>query len=154
MSIFMTLRIAFKALGRNKLRTALTMLGMIIGVGAVIAMVALGTGAQAMIEDQVKTAGTNLLTIYAGSTSAVGGVRGGSGTGVNLLPEDAQALRDIPEGSWVHERLLQMPSAREAQIGLDAPDILRRVVEDALGSDLRIASDVEAREFECGELGD
>ena len=58
MSIFMTIRIAIKALGRNKLRTALTMLGMIIGVGAVIAMVALGAGAQAMIEDQVKTAGT------------------------------------------------------------------------------------------------
>ena len=99
----MTLRIAFKALGRNKLRTALTMLGMIIGVGAVIAMVALGTGAQAMIEDQVKTAGTNLLTIYAGSTQAVGGVRGGSGTGVNLLPEDAQALRDIPDVQYVAE---------------------------------------------------
>ncbi len=92
-----------KALGRNKLRTALTMLGMIIGVGAVIAMVALGSGAQAMIEDQVKTAGTNLLTIYAGSTSAVGGVRGGSGTGVSLLPEDAEALRDIPDVQYVAE---------------------------------------------------
>ncbi|MEO8482520.1 MAG: ABC transporter permease [Acidobacteriota bacterium] len=99
----MTLRIAMKALGRNKLRTALTMLGMIIGVGAVIAMVALGSGAQAMIEDQVKTAGTNLLTIYAGSTSAVGGVRGGSGTGVSLLPEDAEALRDIPDVQYVAE---------------------------------------------------
>ena len=89
MSVLMTLRIAFKALGRNKLRTALTMLGMIIGVGAVIAMVALGSGAQAMIEDQVKTAGTNLLTIYAGNSTAVGGVRGGAGSSVNLLPEDA-----------------------------------------------------------------
>jgi putative ABC transport system permease protein len=103
MSIFMTLRIAMKALGRNKLRTALTMLGMIIGVGAVIAMVALGSGAQAMIEDQVKTAGTNLLTVYAGSTAAVGGVRGGSGTGVSLLPEDAEALRDLPDVQYVAE---------------------------------------------------
>jgi len=103
MSILMTLRIAMKALARNKLRTALTMLGMIIGVGAVIAMVALGSGAQAMIEDQVKTAGTNLLTIYAGSTSAVGGVRGGSGTGVSLLPEDAEALRDLPDVQYVAE---------------------------------------------------
>ena len=56
MSLLMTVRIAFKALGRNKMRTALTMLGMIIGVAAVIAMVALGTGATNMIEEQVKTA--------------------------------------------------------------------------------------------------
>jgi putative ABC transport system permease protein len=62
MSLFMTFRIAFKALARNKLRTALTMLGMIIGVAAVIAMVALGTGAKAMIE-RGHVAGTNLITI-------------------------------------------------------------------------------------------
>ena len=54
MSILMTLRIALKALNRNKMRTVLTMLGMIIGVGAVITMVALGKGAQTTIEDQVK----------------------------------------------------------------------------------------------------
>ena len=78
MSIFMTLRIALKALARNKLRTALTMLGMIIGVAAVIAMVALGTGAQALIEDQVKSAGTNLITIFPGF-SIGGGVKGGAG---------------------------------------------------------------------------
>ena len=53
MSIFMTFRIAIKALNRNKMRTALTMLGMIIGVGAVITMVALGNGAQASIEQQI-----------------------------------------------------------------------------------------------------
>ena len=105
MSLFMNLRIAFKALGRNKMRTALTMLGMIIGVGAVIAVVALGTGAQAQIEEQVKTAGTNLLTIYAGSSSAVGGVRGGAGTSVTLTAEDAQALRDLPEVQYVAESI-------------------------------------------------
>jgi putative ABC transport system permease protein len=105
MSMFMTLRIAFKALARNKLRTSLTMLGMIIGVAAVIAMVALGTGAQAMIEEQVKTAGTNLITIYPGSSSAVGGVRGGSGTSVRLMPEDAQVLRELPDVQYVAERV-------------------------------------------------
>jgi putative ABC transport system permease protein len=105
MSLFMTLRIALKALGRNKLRTALTMLGMIIGVGAVIAVVALGKGAQAQIEEQVKTAGTNLLTIYAGNASAVGGVRGGSGTAVTLTPEDAEALRELPDVQYVAESL-------------------------------------------------
>ncbi len=102
MSLLMTLRIAFKALGRNKLRTALTMLGMIIGVAAVIAMVALGSGAQAMIEEQVKSTGTNLITISSGSMN-MGGVRGGGGTSVRLVPEDAEALRQLPEVEYVAE---------------------------------------------------
>jgi putative ABC transport system permease protein len=63
----MVFRIALKALGRNKLRTMLTMLGMIIGVGAVITMVALGTGAQSTIEEQVKATGTNMITISPGN---------------------------------------------------------------------------------------
>ena len=70
MSIFMTLLIALKALSRNKMRTMLTMLGMIIGVGAVITMVALGKGAQSTIEAQVKAAGTNLITINVGQLHA------------------------------------------------------------------------------------
>src|SRR5215831_782747 len=102
MSLYMTLRIAFKALGRNKLRTALTMLGMIIGVAAVIAMVALGTGAQNEIEEQVKTAGTNLITIYAGSTNTTG-VRTGAGNSTRLTPDDAQLLRGLPEIEYVAE---------------------------------------------------
>jgi putative ABC transport system permease protein len=95
MSIFMTLRIALKALNRNKMRTMLTMLGMIIGVGAVITMVALGKGAQVTIEEQVKAAGTNLININAGNFTQ-GGVRGGSGMSTTLTPEDAQALRSVP----------------------------------------------------------
>ena len=67
MSIFMTFRIAVKALNRNKLRTTLTMLGMIIGVGAVITMVALGNGAQVSIEQQIQSAGTNVIMINAGN---------------------------------------------------------------------------------------
>ena len=98
----MTLRIAFKALARNKLRTALTMLGMIIGVAAVIAMVALGSGAQAMIEEQVRSTGTNLITISPGSFN-MGGVRGGGGTSTRLTPEDADALRKVPEIEFVAE---------------------------------------------------
>jgi putative ABC transport system permease protein len=105
MSILMTLRIAFKALGRNKLRTALTMLGMIIGVAAVIAMVALGTGAQAMIEEQIRATGTNLITISAGSAPAAGGVRGGAGSSVRLVPADAELLRDLPEIQYVSESM-------------------------------------------------
>jgi putative ABC transport system permease protein len=94
MSIFMTLLIALKALNRNKMRTMLTMLGMIIGVGAVITMVALGKGAQSTIEEQVKAAGTNLITINAGNFTQ-GGVRQGGGMSTTLTPEDAQALRSL-----------------------------------------------------------
>jgi putative ABC transport system permease protein len=92
MSPVMTFRIAFKALGRNKMRTALTMLGMIIGVSAVITLVAMGNGATSMIEDQIKGAGTNMITVNAGNFSQ-GGVRGGSGTSSTLTPEDADAIR-------------------------------------------------------------
>ena len=102
MSIFMTIRIAMKALARNKLRTALTMLGMIIGVAAVIAMVALGSGAQAMIEDQVKAQGTNLITIFPGFSMG-GGAKGGAGSSTRLVEEDAKALRDLPEVAYVCE---------------------------------------------------
>jgi putative ABC transport system permease protein len=98
----MTFRIAFKALGRNKLRTALTMLGMIIGVAAVIAMVALGTGAKAMIEEQVRATGTNLITVTPGSANT-GGVRGGGGTSTRIVPEDAEALRELAEVQYVAE---------------------------------------------------
>ena len=100
MSILMTLRIALKALNRNKLRTMLTMLGMIIGVGAVITMVALGKGAQTTIEQQVKAAGTNMININAGNFSQ-GGVRTGQGGSNTLMPEDAVALRDVPGVQYV-----------------------------------------------------
>ena len=100
MSILMTLRIALKALNRNKMRTVLTMLGMIIGVGAVITMVALGKGAQSTIEAQVKAAGTNMININAGNFSQ-GSVRQGQGMSNTLMPEDAQALRDLPGVQYV-----------------------------------------------------
>ena len=100
MSIFMTLRIALKALNRNKMRTMLTMLGMIIGVGAVITMVALGKGAQTTIEEQVKAAGTNLINVMSGNFSQ-GGVRMGQGQSNTLMPEDAEALRAAPGVQYV-----------------------------------------------------
>jgi putative ABC transport system permease protein len=100
MSIFMTLRIALKALNRNKMRTILTMLGMIIGVGAVITMVGLGTGARTTIEERVKSAGTNMIMVNAGNFST-GGVRMGQGNSTTMTPEDATALRDIPGVQYV-----------------------------------------------------
>ncbi|HEX9368482.1 MAG TPA: ABC transporter permease [Vicinamibacterales bacterium] len=95
MSIFMTLRIALKALSRNKMRTILTMLGMIIGVGAVITMVALGTGARTTIEERVKSAGTNMILVNAGNFSQ-GGVRMGQGNSTTMTPEDAIAIKALP----------------------------------------------------------
>src|ERR1700722_93503 len=94
MSIFMVFRIALKALGRNKLRTALTMLGMIIGVAAVITMVALGTGAQTSIEAQIQSTGTNMIIVNAGNFSS-GGVRQGQGNASTLVPDDAAAIQRV-----------------------------------------------------------
>ena len=96
----MTLRIALRALGRNKLRSFLTMLGIIIGVGAVIAMVAIGEGAKATIRTQIASLGTNVLIVLPG-TATQGGVRTGTG-GVNtLVDSDALAMvQEIPSVSY------------------------------------------------------
>jgi putative ABC transport system permease protein len=96
MNWLMTFRIALRALGRNKLRAFLTMLGIIIGVGAVIAMVAIGEGAKATIRSQIASLGTNVMVVLPG-TLTQSGVRGGSG-GVNTLVDgDAKAImREIP----------------------------------------------------------
>ncbi len=91
----MTLRIALRALARNKLRAFLTMLGIIFGVGAVIAMVAIGEGAKATIRAQIANLGTNVLIILPGSSNQAG-VRVGWGSVNTLVPGDARAiLRDV-----------------------------------------------------------
>jgi putative ABC transport system permease protein len=100
MSIIMIFRIALKALGRNKMRTALTMLGMIIGVAAVITMVALGTGAQTSIESQIQSAGTNMIQVSAGNFSQ-GGVRQGQGNASTLIPDDAAAISRVQGVQYV-----------------------------------------------------
>ena len=101
MSPVMTFRIALKALGRNKMRTALTMLGMIIGVSAVITLVAMGHGAQSQLEDQIRSAGTNMITVRAGNFTT-GGVRGGGGSASSLTAEDAEAIRtQVPGVQYV-----------------------------------------------------
>ncbi len=100
MSILMTLRIALIALSRNKLRTVLTTLGMIIGVAAVISMVSIGTGARTSVEQQISSAGTNLIMINAGSFN-MGGVRLGTGNQSTLVADDAKAIRDIDGVRWV-----------------------------------------------------
>jgi len=101
MSPVIILSIAVTALRRNAMRTALTALGMIIGVAAVIVMVAIGHGAQSSIEERIRSAGTNVVTITAGS-NAFGPVRQGFGATTTLIPEDAQAIaRDVPGIAYV-----------------------------------------------------
>jgi putative ABC transport system permease protein len=92
MRYFQIFRVAYKALGRNKMRSSLTMLGIIIGVGAVIAMVGIGEGAKKMINTQIASLGENLLTIFPGSHMA-GGAHSGAGTMTTLTEDDALALR-------------------------------------------------------------
>jgi putative ABC transport system permease protein len=96
-SFLALLRIALRALAVNKLRSALTMLGIVIGVGAVIVMIAVGAGAQARVEEQIRALGSNLLLVMPGSTTA-GGVRMGFGSGSTLTEDDVVAInREIPE---------------------------------------------------------
>jgi putative ABC transport system permease protein len=93
MRYFSILKVAYKALGRNKMRSSLTMLGIIIGVGAVIAMMGIGQGAKKMINDQIASLGDNLLTISPGSHMS-GGMRAGAGTRTSLTDEDAKAIKE------------------------------------------------------------
>ncbi|OFW15122.1 MAG: hypothetical protein A3H29_08865 [Acidobacteria bacterium RIFCSPLOWO2_02_FULL_67_21] len=97
MSLFMTVRIAIRALRRNALGTALTALGMIIGVAAVIVMVAIGTGARTAIEQQIRSVGSNIVMVNAGA-GGFGPVRQGQGAVTTLTPEDAGAIRGQLEG--------------------------------------------------------
>src|ERR671914_2128289 len=103
MNVLVIIRIAFRALARNKMRAALTMLGIIIGVSAVIAMVSIGQGAQASVQAQIEGMGTNLLFLSAGAQN-VGGVRTGTGdNGTNTLTvEDLEAIRrEVPSVSMI-----------------------------------------------------
>ncbi|HJV51696.1 MAG TPA: ABC transporter permease [Noviherbaspirillum sp.] len=97
MNLLATFRIALNALRVNKLRSILTMLGIIIGVGAVITMLAVGAGAQARVAEQIKSLGANLMIIIPGSTMA-SGVRLGAGANQNLTEDDAIAIaKEVPE---------------------------------------------------------
>ncbi len=96
-----TLKIAVRSLQSNKMRSALTMLGVIIGVGAVIAMLAVGTGASRRIAEQIQSVGSNLLIILPGSTTS-GGARMGAGTQPTLTLRDAEAIKkECPAVAYV-----------------------------------------------------
>jgi putative ABC transport system permease protein len=96
MSLSDILAEALQAMGANRLRTALTMLGMIIGVGAVVLMLAIGQGAQAQVSEAIASMGSNLFIVLSGSSTS-GGVRMGGGTVPTLTANDAAALGELPE---------------------------------------------------------
>jgi putative ABC transport system permease protein len=91
MNLFLTIRIAIRALTRNKLRSSLTMLGIMIGVGAVIANIAIGQGASSQAQASIANMGNNMLFVMSGSMNT-GGMRGGAGSSNTLTPDDAAAI--------------------------------------------------------------
>jgi putative ABC transport system permease protein len=96
MRILATFRIAGRALRRNKMRSVLTMLGIIIGVGSVIAAVSITTGATKQVENKVTAMGLNVITIFSGNFTS-GGTRGGWGSAPTLTVEDAKAIQaEVP----------------------------------------------------------
>ena len=97
MRILATIKIAMRALRRNKLRTALTMLGIIIGVGAVIAMVGIGNGAKAQVQARIAALGQNVILIFSGSINRSGVFSGFGGAGT-LTVEDALAIQNEVTG--------------------------------------------------------
>jgi putative ABC transport system permease protein len=95
------IRVALRALARNKLRTVLTMLGIIIGVGAVICTVAIGQGASAQVQQQIQALGDNIIMVFAGSVNT-GGVRMGNGATKTLVNDDAEAiLQHVPDVTMI-----------------------------------------------------
>ncbi len=106
MRVGSTFNVAFRALRRNKLRSVLTALGIIIGVGAVIAMVGIGNGAKAQVEAQIASLGQNVILIFSGSTTS-SGIRTGWGGAGTLKIEDAEAIRrEVPGVVGVSEEVV------------------------------------------------
>jgi putative ABC transport system permease protein len=109
--IWLTIVTALRILGRNRLRAGLTMLGIVIGVGAVIAMVSIGEGAKKAVQAQIATMGTNVIIIWPGSTT-VSGVRGGQGGAVTLTVSDALDLKKklplLSDTGWAKREVMQI----------------------------------------------
>src|SRR5262245_65670018 len=104
--VWLTVLTALRILARNRLRAGLTMLGIVIGVAAVIAMVSIGEGAKRAVQAQIATMGTNVIIIFPGVTSA-SGVRGGQGSEVTLTVADALVCKErmpLPDDQGVAQR--------------------------------------------------
>ncbi len=109
--VWLTIMTALRILGRNRLRAGLTMLGIVIGVAAVIAMVSIGEGAKRAVQAQIATMGTNVIIIWPGSTT-VSGVRGGQGGAVTLTVSDALELKKriplLADTGWAKRDVMQI----------------------------------------------
>ncbi len=109
--VWLTVLTALRILGRNRLRAGLTVLGIVIGVGAVIAMVSIGEGAKQAVQKQIATMGTNVIFIWPGSTTA-GGVRGAQGGAVTLTVADALDLKKkiplLSDTGWYNKSSTQI----------------------------------------------
>ncbi len=140
--------IAVRALRRNALRSVLTALGIIIGVGAVIAMVSIGNGAKAQVEAQVASLGQNIITVFPGSTTT-GGVRGGWGAASTLSAEDADAIAAEVPGVLAISRSVRSRDQVQAngqnwrpQIQGEDPEILQIRVWPLTSGDMFTGQDV------------
>jgi len=128
MTLTDTLQESLQAMGANRLRTALTMLGMIIGVGAVVLMLAVGQGAQSMVTESIASMGSNLFIVLSGSSTS-GGVRMGGGTVPTLTAADAQAIDELPDVAAVapissnNAQIIYGPNNWTSMIGATTPPI-------------------------------
>jgi len=109
--VWLTIMTALRILGRNRMRAGLTMLGIVIGVAAVIAMVSIGEGAKRAVQAQIATMGTNVIIIFPGVTSA-SGVRGGQGSAITLTVSDALELKKrvpwLVDTGWSRRDVMQV----------------------------------------------
>jgi putative ABC transport system permease protein len=130
MRIFASLRIAGRALRRNKMRSLLTMLGVIIGVGAVIGSVSLTSGATKQVEDQVSSLGSSVITVFSGNFTS-GGMRGGWGSAPTLTVADAEAIAGLTNVAGVspevrdREQVLANGLNWNTQVQGESPDYLQ-----------------------------
>src|SRR3981081_684701 len=114
MNVASTFNVAFRSLRRNKMRSALTALGIIIGVAAVIAMVGIRNGGEAQVEAQIASLGQNVILVFSGSTTS-SGIRTGWGGAGTLKIEDAEAIRrEVPSVTAVSE---EVPSTAQVAAG-------------------------------------
>jgi putative ABC transport system permease protein len=149
MRIFASLRIAGRALLRNKMRSLLTMLGIIIGVGAVIGSVSLTTGATKQVEDQVASLGENVITVFSGNFTS-GAMRGGWGSAPTLTLDDAKAIAQLPDVLAVspevrdREQILANGLNWNTQVMGESPDypqiLNRSIVSGVMFSDQDVRS--------------
>src|SRR5687767_15879023 len=118
--LWLTVMTALRILARNRLRAGLTVLGIVIGVGAVIAMVSIGEGAKRAVQAQIATMGTNVIIVWPGATT-VSGVRGGQGGAVTLTVSDALDLKKkiplLSETGWARREVMQMVRSEERRVG-------------------------------------